>query len=67
MARRSAGQGRGGDRAAPVATASTISPRGTATGDYEVFAHGYWISMSSSLFAGTNMSGALIQAALDVL
>jgi hypothetical protein len=40
---------------------------GTFTGDYEVFAGGYWFSLTSNLFTSPQAASPIIQAALQTI
>ena len=40
---------------------------GTFTGDYEVFANGYWFSLTSNLFTSAQAAAPAIQAALQTI
>jgi hypothetical protein len=40
---------------------------GTFTGDYEVFADGYWFSLTSNLFTSPQAANTIIQAALQTI
>jgi hypothetical protein len=42
-----------------------INGGGTFTGDYEVFAEGYWFSLTSNLFTSPQAAAPIIQAALQ--
>jgi hypothetical protein len=43
-----------------------INGGGTYTGDYEVFADGYWFSLTSNLFTSPEVAAPMIQAALQL-
>jgi hypothetical protein len=42
-----------------------VNGGGTFTGDYEVFASGYWFSLTSNLFTSPQAAAPIIQAALQ--
>jgi hypothetical protein len=44
-----------------------VNGGGTYTGDYEVFAGGYWFSLTSNLFTGPQTAAPIIQAALQTI
>jgi len=44
-----------------------VNGGGTYTGDYEVFAGGYWFSLSSNLFSSPQAAAPIIQAALQTI
>jgi hypothetical protein len=44
-----------------------VNGGGTYTGDYEVFAGGYWFSLTSNLFTSPQAAAPIIQAALQTI
>jgi hypothetical protein len=44
-----------------------VNGGGTYTGDYEVFASGYWFSLTSNLFTSPQAAAPVIQAALQTI